>query len=85
MDKTDADIAIANLVDANENALDYDKEDIETVRDYIRETIGNLADLATMLEERNIIDLLFDAPRTLLIGLRTADNGAESDSEIELA
>lgn len=79
MDKTKADIAIANLVDANENALDYNKEDIKTVREYIRDTIRDLADLATMLEERNILDLLFDDTRTLLVGLDTADNGAEPD------
>lgn len=85
MDKTDAETAIANLVEASENALDYNKEDIKTVREYIRETIGDLYDLATELDERNILDLLFDDTRTLLVGLDTADNGAKRDSKIELA
>ena len=85
MNRTEAEIAIANLVEASENALDYNKEDLKAVRDYIRDTIADLADLATMLDERNILDLLFADPRTLLVGLDTADNGAERDSEIELA
>ena len=85
MDKTDAETAIANLVEASENALDYNKEDINTVREYIRETIGDLYDLVTELEERNILDLLFDDTRTLLVGLDTSLNGAKRDSKIELA
>ena len=85
MNKTDAETAIANLVEASENALDYNKEDIKTVRKYIRETIGDLYDLATELEERNILDLLFDDTRTLLVGLDTSLNGAKRDSKIELA
>ena len=85
MNKTEAEIAMANLVEASENALEYNKDDLKTVREYIRETIGDLTDLATMLEERNILDLLFDDTRTLLVGLDTADNGAKRDSKIELA
>lgn len=85
MDNTQADIAMVNLVEAHENALDYNKEDIKTVREYIRETVGNLYDLATELEERNILDLLFDDTRTLLVGLDTARNGANQDSKIGLA
>ena len=85
MNKTDAETAMANLVEASENALDYNKEDIKTVREYIRETIGDLYDLATELEERNILDLLFDDTRTLLVGLDAADICAREDSQIELA
>ena len=82
MNKTDAEIAIENLVEANENALEYNKEDIKTVREYIRETIGDLNDLVTELEERNILDLLFDDTRTVLVGLNNADIGAQQDSKI---
>lgn len=85
MTKKQAEIAMANLVEASENALAYNKDDLKTVRDYIRETIGNLNNLAIELEERNILDLLFDDPRTLLIGLDTARNGAKQDSKIGLA
>lgn len=85
MDKTQADIAMANLVEASENALEYNKDDIMTVREYIRETVGNLNNLAIELGERNILDLLFDDTRTLLVGLDTAINGAKHDSKIELA
>ena len=85
MDKKQAEIALVNLVEAHENALNYNKDDLMTVREYIRETVGNLTDLATELEERNILDLLFDDTRTLLVGLDTALNGAKHDSKIELA
>lgn len=85
MDKTQADIAMANLVEASENALEYNKDDIKTVREYIRETIGNLNNLAIELGERNILDLLFDDTRTLLVGLDTALDGANRDSKIEQA
>ena len=85
MDNTQADIAMVNLVEAHENALDYNKDDLKTVREYIRETVGNLYDLATELGERNILDLLFDDTRTLLVGLDAALNAAKHDSKIELA
>ena len=82
MNKTEAEIAIENLVEANENALDYNKEDIKTVREYIRETIGDLTNLVTMLDERNILDLLFDDTREVLVGLNNAYIGAKQDSKI---